>query len=318
VPELAETGDPVRTLELGAVITCATFSPNGEYLAFGSTNGTVSVLSTESWELVWEEALCDGRISSIAFSQDSQTLASSVAGEPVVLFLNARTGRQTKRIELNGGFGDIDHIVFSSDGEILACGDARSAEDDVRVNLIDVGTGADLGTAVQHAKSGAAIPIHLAFSPDGSLLVSSCGHLVVWDLDAEEEIQRLSTPGFQCYDLGDIAFSPDGALLVAVGSDVKRVLQWDTETWMVSYFGMDGSDTADTAVAFSPDGQFLACGYKDYVLRSVEAKSLVWSQSSSRRGTTWVGFSPDSSLFAGVAFNSRFVNVWNVNELVGE
>jgi len=151
---LAGTGDPIGRVEVGSVIACAAFSPDGAYLAVGCLNGMVRSFSTESWSLVWEKQVCDGQISTIAFSPDGDALATNLAGEPVVLFLNVRTGREMRRINLAGGFGDVDHLVFSTDGELLACGDARSAEDDVRVKLIEAATGADLGTPIQHAQRG--------------------------------------------------------------------------------------------------------------------------------------------------------------------
>jgi len=320
VPTLADTGDPVRTLELGSIIKCAAFSPGGEYLAVGCTNGTVYVLSTELWEPVWEKSICDGRISTIAFSPDGQILVSDVAGEPVVVFLNANTGRETRRVDLGEEFGGIDDVAFSPDGTLLACAEFRSSGDVVRVKLIDGATGDDRGTPIQYQGYTVLAPIQVAFSPDGRLLMcASWGRIIVWDLVAQVEIESLSPVGFKkAYDLAGVAISPDGALLVAVGENSKKVLLWDTETWTLRSLAADGEGTSNVSVAFSPNGRFFAYGYKDFIIRDGETQTLLWSQSSSRRGTTWVGFSSDSSLFAGIPFNSRFVTLWNVNELVGE
>jgi len=96
------------------------------------------------------------------------------------------------------------------------------------------------------------------------------------------------------------------------------VLLWNTETWALTFFGADSGSAAGVSVAFSPDGRLVACGYEDFMIRDAETRSLLWSQPASRRGTTWIGFSPDGSLFAGVLFASGTVTLWNANELVTE
>lgn len=317
---MAEGEDPVAQVQVGAVVTCAAFSSDGAYLAVGCMNGMVKAFSTESWELEWEKQVCDGgQVPAIAFSPDGRILASSVAGEPVVLFLNARTGRETKRVEIGEEFGEIEHVAFSPGGELLACGEMPSNGDDVRVKLVDSATGEDLGTPIQYPAYTVAAAIQVAFSADGRLLICGAwGTVVVWDLDAQAEIQRLPTPGIKAYNLHGVAISPDGGLLAMVGGEARKALLWDTETWTPTSIAANGANAVDASVAFSPDGRFLALGHSDFVIRDAQTRTLLWSQSASRRGTTWVGFSPDSSLLAGVAFSSATVTVWNVNELVGE
>ncbi len=59
----------------------------------------------------------------------------------------------------------------------------------------------------------------VAFSPDGTLLVSSSldGTLRLWDVKAQKEIATLSAPNG--VKLNAVAFSPDGTLIASAGSD---------------------------------------------------------------------------------------------------
>jgi WD40 repeat protein len=320
LPALTEGEEPVVTIQSGTVVACAAFSPGGERLALGCMNGAVQVYSTESWQIVWEEVVSDqGQVSTIAFSPDGEKLGASLAGEPAVLLLDAGTGREIRRIELGGEFTAIESMAFSPDGELLACADTRTAADDIRVMLVDPDTGQELGTPIQLQLCCWALPFEVAFSHDGRFLVGGgFGRIVVWDIEAEEETQHLSGTWFRPGYFDGIALSADGKLIAASGYGTSKVLLWDTETWQSSTLAAAGSNTAGVSVAFDLTGRLLGAGYEKYMIWDVESRSLLWSESASRRGTTWIGFSPDGQLFAGVPFSKGTVTVWSVSDLIGE
>jgi WD40 repeat protein len=134
-------------------------------------------------------------------------------------------------------------VAFSPDGRWLA----TAAEDIV---LWDPAT----LTKVQRL-SHSAVVWHLAFSPDGSRLVSTHtdGDLLVWDLP--ERRLEASLAGHSGPVRG-VAFSPDGALLATAGDD-RTVILWrvaDGRKLAV----LQGHRTRISGVDFAGDGRRLA------------------------------------------------------------
>jgi WD40 repeat protein len=97
----------------------------------------------------------------------------------------------------------------------------------------------------------------LAYSPDGSLLVSGGFDevLSVWGPRTHEQLKELDVgAGFI-----SLAFSPDGSL-VAAGTESGATVIFDTTTW--KQIGEPIQDQSDwvNGLAFSPDGDSLAAG----------------------------------------------------------
>lgn len=91
----------------------------------------------------------------------------------------------------------------------------------------------------------------LAYTPDGSTLVSAADALQIWDVESGSPLNRLSS----VFRVRSLAFSPDGAYLAAVGGSVHdydhHVTVWSTSSWEQRQ--IDVGATA-TAVAFSREG----------------------------------------------------------------
>ena len=87
----------------------------------------------------------------------------------------------------------------------------------------------------------------MAFSPDGTKIVTGSMHTAIWDVASGQEIYRLTHDG----SVSAVAFSPDGTKLLTGSSD-KTARIWDvTSGQEVHKLPHDGSVFA---VAFSPDG----------------------------------------------------------------
>jgi WD40 repeat protein len=72
-------------------------------------------------------------------------------------------------------------------------------------------------------------PEAVAFSPDGSRLLSSAGfELLLWDVPSAKPLRRLVMPDM-FRDVTACAFSPDGKIILA-GSNDGKVATWDAET----------------------------------------------------------------------------------------
>jgi WD40 repeat protein len=117
----------------------------------------------------------------------------------------------------------------------------------------------------------------VAFSPDGRLLVGSCGRnpIPVWDVQSGSIL-------FQLYkdepkQIVACDFSPDGSIIACGGVD-KIITFWNAETGeKISEFGKHNSKIWD--LAFSPDGKSLAtASFADDVrLWDISSQGMVWS-----------------------------------------
>jgi WD40 repeat protein len=97
----------------------------------------------------------------------------------------------------------------------------------------------------------------VAFSPDGSTLVSGCSDdkIRVWDVATG--VLRATLEGHKDR-VNSVAFSPDG-LTLASGSCDHTIRLWDVATGVLR-LTLECCNRRVNSVAFSPDGLTLACG----------------------------------------------------------
>ncbi len=145
-------------------------------------------------------------------------------------------------------------LAFSADNRWLASGSF-----DKSVFLWDMATG-----RVRRVLQGHTGPVSsVAFSKDGRTLVSAShdGTLKLWPVQKEAESETLQPK------LGEVwamAASPDGRFLAAAGSN--RVIklwkwgQWDKPVELSALPDDVGEPLQRAPLAFSPDGDLLACG----------------------------------------------------------
>jgi WD40 repeat protein len=175
--------------------------------------------------------------------------------------------------------------------------------------------------AIQMSFGQTETPRSLAFTPDGSVLVSAGGNTAdfnirVWDVGSGELLQTLSG---HTGIVWMVAVSPDGKLL-ASGSNDQTVKVWDWTTGEL----LQSLDFpySPVSVRFSPDGQILAVGGGDG-----NSFAFVWLVST----VTWeeqqvlaeywnipdIAFSPDGQTIAAGG-TSRNVRVWRTSDGVEE
>jgi dipeptidyl aminopeptidase/acylaminoacyl peptidase len=218
----------VQIIETGQPQPAMTFSADGRILGTGGYGTAASLWDVATGERI--HSLDVGPTAGglrVVFSPDGKTVAVGHRNANACLFdlsngkkLHVLPKRMTHELE------------FDPKGERLAV-----AYVDGSVGLFDVASGKQL----QLASSGAEEMYRVAWSPDGSLLVSAGkdGDIVVWNPTDMTVIRRLPAPEWVI----GAKFTPDGTRLLTAGGARQRgagkreVLIWAVPLWRMRWLG---------------------------------------------------------------------------------
>jgi WD40 repeat protein/transcriptional regulator with XRE-family HTH domain len=289
----------VFTDTFDAILSVA-FSPDGSYVAAGSTNGEIHIWHVANWQQhVILQAHTDW-VRSLVFSPDGRILASGGEDKTVKMW-EISSGKCLQTFQ--GHTSWVWTVTFNSpNGPLLATGEL-----DQNAKIWEANSGECLKTL--HGHNGRVYSV--AFSPDSSLLASGSSDWTIrlWEVSSGGCLQT-----FQGHTnrIWSVAFSPDGSLL-ASGSEDQTVRLWEVSSGRCLAV-LQGHTNWIWSVAFSPDGSLLASGSEDQTVR-------LWEVSSGKclkvlhGHTDWIGsvaFSPDGArLVAGGPDHS--VKVWEVS-----
>lgn len=160
------------------------------------------------------------------------------------------------------------------------------------------------------------------FSSDGRLIASgmSDGRLLLWSAERGELSQELRVSNAPVYDA---AFSPEGRLLAACSED-GFIKVWEhnpaTDLFEPSQLDFRTGDrpTAATSLAFSPDGDLLACGGDKLLLIDMRAGRVLGEiPGGGNHSPMYVNFSPDGRriVSTSIRLDDLFVRVWDVQSM---
>ena len=270
-----------------AVVWSVAFSPDGKTLASASFDGTVRLWEVPSGKLLHVLTGHTNTVHSVSFSPDGQTLASG-GWESTIRLWDPSSGTLKRTLTSPGGV--VGSAIFSPDGHILAVGGG-----DGIVYLWNTTTWQLEDTLTGHTH----VIDFMAFSDDGSMLASASRDETarVWNMHTRQHIRTFAEHSHEVFR---VAFSPDGSTLASSTRDEiirlwdlntgqlegtvsgrsmvfrsddivlaiggRRISLWDTATeeYKRPLIGNAGNAVS---VVFSPDGQMLASGSADNLVR---------------------------------------------------
>jgi WD40 repeat protein len=169
------------------------------------------------WNLAAQSLVASAQLDDVPDSVWAVCLRFSPNGETIAVGsgpqLSVFHRKDLRRVHLSGDLGAFLSLRFSPDGRYLASGHGPG-----RPRLLVVWDTRNWSprflTGLEY------VPPDIAFSPDGSRMVSGGDRLIVWDTDTWQELARYKPP---LHDVSFIKFSPDGNDLVTSDADALRV-----------------------------------------------------------------------------------------------
>jgi WD40 repeat protein len=232
----------------------------------------------------------------VAITPGAARVAAAVESGLVVVW-DGSTGEERLRVS-----AAATALALSSDGTLLACGDAKG--------VVTVWSLPDGKPVVEHRCSAAVTS--LTFRPDLLQLAAGDDVGALWLCDTKTP-HSIFIPGTS-QGVFALAYSSDGTLLVSGGRHSGKV--WDSATGRQLLLGFHAPD-GTTALAFSPDAERVAATS----VRSFNPGYTVVSRLENGRGMrTLLGlrsqvarvcFAPDGSRLAAYARPGE-VGVWDV------
>lgn len=278
--------DKEREVAIGAGIVALDWSPDGQVVAFVSTNTPVSL-----WQLSAVRQnkflLTEGDIThSLAFSRDGKEVA--VAGAKGIRIYDYETEMVTRTIE-----SPATSVAYSPDGKMLASAPANGV-----VKLWESTTGKEIKTLTGSATSS------LTWSDDSKLLATTTiTTAVVWDVDAAKPKQTFDACG-----LYPPIWSPGKPFINGMYTNTPSICDPASGRLLCK---LEGHTAPVYACGWSRDGKTLATGSADATVRLWEMPSGL--PLATYKGHTAlvhaVAWMPDGKSLASASYDTT-VRVW--------
>ncbi len=299
--EVADAKPLRQWLAHEASVASLCFTPDGKGLVTGSPDQSVILWDPATGKETRKLGADLDAIASVTVSSDGKTIAAGGRRSTVWLW-DAASGKELR--PLTGDGSRLFAIAFAPDGKTLALG-ARTT-----TRLFDVAEGKELrqfGHALTDEVTSHNNDETLAFSADGSRLVTGGKSIRVWETETGKQV---CAGGEGRKRVTSVAFSADGKAVIAGGGD-QEIRFWDAATGKRTRAG-DGHQDRVQCVAFAPDGKSVVTGGADRNL-------FLWDSTTGKvnrpltgheAGITAVTFSPDGKRVAS-ADAAGMLRVWD-------
>ncbi|EMB17819.1 serine/threonine-protein kinase [Rhodopirellula europaea] len=249
-------------------INAVAISPDGNRVASGGEDATIRIRDTSNGNLVKTLSQHRHRIEDLVYSHDGTMLASASFDGTIKLW-NAETFELVKTYSDHGS--PVNSVAFSPDGTRVASGSDQELDRDARrrgevkistegtVKVWDIETGETIRSWTDHSNH-----VHdVAFSPDGTKLVSSGMEVIVWDLENGKKLKTLEGHEFH---VTSVLYSPDGKRLLSAGDRGRTAIIWDVQSGSRQHT-LRGHNEFLTGAIFSPDGMSAATASADHTIK---------------------------------------------------
>jgi WD40 repeat protein len=274
------------------------------------------------WRYLWAQCQGDQRfilsrytnwLDALAFSPSDNLLAVRL-GPAAIDVWNLTTRQRMARIHSRCWYRTL---AFSPAGNRLAWGNQAEPDGLATVALWDADTQQIAATLPQPAEATG-----LAFSPDGTLLTTFNAHpslevtnatVNVWRVDTGSLVRQFKAS--KAWGASAIVrFSPDGNC-VAAGETTGRIRLLDWRTGEEKVAQASRENLGVTALAFSPDGRFLAASFMlaDFAIRLLDGVTLAPAGvlGGHRRAVSDLVFLPGSQRLIS-ASEDQTIRLWDV------
>ena len=290
--EIQETGPAIclRTL-LGhtAWVDGLGFAPDGSLLASASWDGTVKLWNVASGELRETLTGHTDRVGRVAWSPDGSLLGSCSVDQKLWLW-DVAAGKY--RGALHGHTAVVVGLAFTPDSTSLLSG-----SEDGTLRVWDILNMQCMRVIQGHISS----PVDVDWSPDGRQLACGSTDTLVTIYEENGKTQPRVLRGHGGVVIG-VSWNSNGRILASSEWD-NAIRLWDSRSGecirVLQY--PDGEDNFFQRIAWSPDGQRLACGTFRRGVKIFEMKSQQrsWVGVHFPTSIARVAWSPDGRHLAG-------------------
>ncbi len=286
-------------LRLDKRVNACCYSPSGRYLVVAADE-KLALYEVKTLTHVRTFEGHTGWVTSVAFSNDEQTIASGNEDNTVRLWSIAE---KNPLHTFKGHTHSVASVAFSSDGQMLVSG-----SDDHTIRLWSVYKRKPLYSFEGHTGPVTSV----AFSVDGQTLASGSDDYTIrlWSVDRENPLHTFKG---HTNSVRSVAFSNDGQTL-ASGSDDHTMRLWSIDEKKPLH-SFEGHTNSVRSVTFSSDGQALASGSDDHTVRlwSVDEKKPLQLFEGHTDSVRSVTFSGNGQILASGS-RDQMVRLWSIDE----